>query len=83
MIALHWLMLLLLAVVHACIELREHYPRGGDIREGLKTWHFMLGLSGLSSCGSGWRRAGGRRFLRRRQAGPAGQRRRGIWRSMP
>lgn len=44
-IALHWLMLLLLAAVFACIELRELYPRGSDIREGLKTWHFMLGLS--------------------------------------
>lgn len=44
-IGLHWLMLLLLAAVYACIELREFYPRGSDIREGLKTWHFMLGLS--------------------------------------
>ena len=44
-IALHWLMLILLAAVYACIELRELYPRGSDIREGLKTWHFMLGLS--------------------------------------
>lgn len=44
-IALHWLMLVLLAAVYACIELREFYPRGSDIREGLKTWHFMLGLS--------------------------------------
>ena len=44
-IALHWLMLVLLAAVFACIELREYYPRGSDIREALKTWHFMLGLS--------------------------------------
>ena len=44
-IGLHWFMLLLLAAVYACIELRELYPRGSDIREGLKTWHFMLGLS--------------------------------------
>lgn len=44
-IGLHWLMVLLLAAVYACIELREFYPRGSDIREGLKTWHFMLGLS--------------------------------------
>lgn len=44
-IALHWLMLILLAAVFACIELRTNYPRGSDIREGLKTWHFMLGLS--------------------------------------
>lgn len=44
-IALHWLMLALLAAVYACIELRELYPRGSDPREALKTWHFMLGLS--------------------------------------
>lgn len=44
-IMIHWLMLALLAAVYACIELREFYPRGSDVREGLKTWHFMLGLS--------------------------------------
>jgi len=44
-IGLHWFMLLLLAAVYACIELREVFPRGSVIREGLKTWHFMLGLS--------------------------------------
>ena len=44
-IMMHWLMLALLAGVYACIELREFYPRGSDVREGLKTWHFMLGLS--------------------------------------
>lgn len=43
-IALHWLMLLLLAAVYACIELRTQFPRGSDLREALKTWHFMLGL---------------------------------------
>jgi cytochrome b561 len=44
-IALHWLMLALLAAVYACIELREFFPKGSDTREALKTWHFMLGLS--------------------------------------
>lgn len=43
-IALHWLMLFLIAAVYACIELREVFPKGSDLREGLKTWHFMLGL---------------------------------------
>lgn len=47
-IAMHWLMVLLIAAVYACIELREYYPRGSDIREGLKTWHFMLGLTVLA-----------------------------------
>jgi superoxide oxidase len=45
--ALHWLMLLLLVAVYACIDLREIYPKGSDPREALKTWHFMLGLSVL------------------------------------
>jgi len=43
-IALHWLLLLLIAAVYACIELRELFPKGSDPREALKTWHFMLGL---------------------------------------
>jgi len=43
-IALHWVMLLLLVAVYACIKLREFYPKGSDLREGLKSWHFMLGL---------------------------------------
>lgn len=46
-IALHWLMLLLIAAVYACIELREIFPKGSDPREALKAWHFMLGLSVL------------------------------------
>ncbi len=47
-ITLHWLMLLLIAAVYACIELRELYPRGSGIREGMKAWHFMLGLAVLA-----------------------------------
>jgi cytochrome b561 len=44
-IVLHWITLALLIGVYACIELREMYPRGSDLREALKTWHFMLGLT--------------------------------------
>jgi cytochrome b561 len=44
-IGLHWLMLLLIIAVYACIDLREYYPKGSYIRDTLKTWHFMLGLS--------------------------------------
>lgn len=47
-IGLHWLMLLLLAAVYACMELRGFFPKGSDLREGLKAWHFMLGLSVLA-----------------------------------
>lgn len=45
LIALHWLMLVLIVLVYACIELRGMYPRGSDIRNALKTWHYLLGLS--------------------------------------
>ncbi len=38
-------MLVLIAATYACIELRELYPRGSAIRDGLKTWHYMLGLA--------------------------------------
>lgn len=47
-IALHWVTLLLITAVYAVILLRENYPKGSDIREGLKTWHFMLGLTILA-----------------------------------
>ncbi len=47
-IILHWVMAALIVGVYACILLRESYPQGSDIREGLKTWHFMLGLSVLA-----------------------------------
>ena len=55
-IGFHWLMLVLLAAVYACIELREFFPKGGDLRAQLKTWHFMLGLLvfGLAAVRLGW-----------------------------
>jgi cytochrome b561 len=43
-IGIHWLVLLLLIAVYASINLRELYPKGSDLREALKTWHFMLGM---------------------------------------
>lgn len=46
-IFLHWVMVLLITAVYGCILLREYYPKGSDFREGLKSWHFMLGLSVL------------------------------------
>ncbi len=48
-ILLHWLVLLLVVAAYACILLRTNYERGSDIREGLKAWHFMLGLSVLAA----------------------------------
>ncbi len=44
-IILHWLMMLVIAGVYAAIEFREFWPKGSDMRAGLKEWHFMLGLS--------------------------------------
>ncbi|HEY7798393.1 MAG TPA: cytochrome b/b6 domain-containing protein, partial [Hyphomonadaceae bacterium] len=45
--AFHWVMLALIIAVYVCILLRENFPRGSDLREALKIWHFMLGLSVL------------------------------------
>lgn len=45
LITLHWLMLVLIVAVYACIELREFYPKGSTIREALNTWHYLLGLT--------------------------------------
>jgi cytochrome b561 len=47
-IAAHWLMLILLIAVYACMELRGYFPKGSALREGLKTWHYMLGLAVLA-----------------------------------
>jgi cytochrome b561 len=47
-IILHWSMLLLMAATYAAIELRTFFPKGSDIREGFKSWHFMLGLCVLA-----------------------------------
>ena len=44
LVILHWLTLVLLVGVYACIELRVQFPRGSDTRELLKYWHFILGL---------------------------------------
>ena len=47
LIAIHWIMLLLLAAVYASIELRVLWPKGSDPREAIKALHFMLGLAVL------------------------------------
>ena len=44
-IGLHWLMLLLLAAVYASMELRGIFPKGSALYNGMKMWHYMLGLS--------------------------------------
>ena len=48
LIALHWLTLVLLIAVYASMELRGYFERGSAVREGMKHWHFMLGLSVLA-----------------------------------
>lgn len=47
LIALHWFMFVLLAVVFVTIEIRGQFPRGSDTRELVKALHFMLGISVL------------------------------------
>jgi cytochrome b561 len=44
-IALHWLMVVLLIAVYACIELRGQFERGSAPRALIVQFHFMLGLS--------------------------------------
>jgi len=44
-ITMHWLMLILLVTVAATMELRGVVPKGDPLREVLRTWHYMLGLS--------------------------------------
>ncbi len=44
-IALHWLMLVLLAAVYALIELRGMFPKDSVERNLMKDLHFMLGLT--------------------------------------
>lgn len=44
-VGFHWLMLLLLVAVYACMEFRGNFPKGSDMRASLKTWHYMLGLT--------------------------------------
>jgi superoxide oxidase len=43
-ISMHWAMLVLMVVVYVCADLREIFPKGSDLREGMKVWHNMLGL---------------------------------------
>jgi cytochrome b561 len=48
-ILLYWLVLLLVVATYACSLLRENVERGSDLREGLKAWRFMLGLTVLAA----------------------------------
>ena len=43
-ISLHWLMLALFVAVYASIELRVLFEKGTELRETLKSLHFMFGL---------------------------------------
>lgn len=44
-IALHWLMLALIVAVYVCMDIHDFFPKGSAARNGLKTWHYMLGLT--------------------------------------
>ena len=43
-ISLHWLMLALFIAVYASIELRVLFEKGTELRETMKSLHFMFGL---------------------------------------
>lgn len=43
-IAMHWLMLVVLALVYACMELRGLATKGSDLHNSIKSLHFSLGL---------------------------------------
>ena len=47
-VLLHWLTLVLVAAAYGSIELRELFVRGSDMRDALKTLHFLLGLGVLA-----------------------------------
>ncbi len=43
-ISLHWLMLVLIVVIYACMEFKGIFPRGSDPRELMKAAHFSFGV---------------------------------------
>lgn len=45
MMTAHWLTLILLIVVYALIELRGWFPKGDPLRDAMKSWHAMAGLT--------------------------------------
>ena len=47
LVGLHWLTLALLIAVYALIELNGLAPKGSALRDGMKAWHFTLGLTVL------------------------------------
>lgn len=47
-IAMHWVMLVLIALTYLCIELRELFARGSPERDFMRTAHFSLGLTVLA-----------------------------------
>lgn len=47
LIGLHWITLLLVAVVYVCMEFRGMFPRGSEPRELMKAIHFSGGLTVL------------------------------------
>ena len=48
-IGLHWLTALLIIAVYASMELRGLAPKGSALRDAMKSFHYLLGLSVLAS----------------------------------
>ncbi|MFC5300901.1 cytochrome b [Azospira restricta] len=61
-IGLHWLSALLVLAAIALIEVKGWFPRGDALRDGVKLWHFQLGVLVLlaTCCRIAWRAAGRR-----------------------
>lgn len=50
-IGAHWLTLILLLAAYALIELRGLAPKGGELRDAMKTWHYAVGLTVFAIAG--------------------------------
>lgn len=43
-IGIHWIMVLLFIGIYGAVNLHDLFEKGSALRDGLMTWHFMLGL---------------------------------------
>lgn len=44
-VALHWLTAILIVIAYATMELHDLAERGTPLRQSMKTWHYMAGIS--------------------------------------
>jgi len=58
-IAIHWITVPLIIAVFATMELKPYTAKGGELRETLMFWHYLLGLAVLAAV---WFRVAARRM---------------------